>query len=82
MDPTLTLAQSKVGTLVRIRTVDGARRIRQRLMEMGLVPNTCVQVVGRAPWGDPMRIRMRNYELSLRHSEASMVHVELVQHAN
>jgi ferrous iron transport protein A len=44
-------------------------------MEMGLIEGKEVQVVGRAPLGDPMRLRLGDYELSLRASEAALIDV-------
>lgn len=45
-----------------------------RLLEMGLVPGTPVEVVRLAPLGDPMDIRVRGFHLSVRkHEAASLV---------
>jgi ferrous iron transport protein A len=44
-----------------------------RLMELGLLPGTSVQLVRCAPLGDPLEIRVRGYSLSLRRSEAADV---------
>ncbi len=46
-----------------------------RLMEMGLIEGAQVEVVGRAPLGDPLHLRLGDYELSLRSEEASLVEV-------
>ncbi|MCS7082893.1 MAG: ferrous iron transport protein A [Bacteroidetes bacterium] len=48
-----------------------------RLLEMGLLEGTEVQVVRFAPLGDPMEIRVRGYLLSIRRREAEAVEVEL-----
>lgn len=48
-----------------------------RLLEMGLIPGTQVEVVRIAPLGDPIDIRMRGFHLSLRKSEAAHVLVEV-----
>jgi ferrous iron transport protein A len=45
-------------------------------MELGLVPGTPVQVVRRAPLGDPVELRVRRTHLSIRRSEAELVYVE------
>ena len=42
-------------------------------MEMGLLPGTSVEMVRRAPLGDPLKIRLRGYLLSLRQVEAAGV---------
>ena len=44
-----------------------------RLLEMGLVPGTPVEVVRLAPLGDPMELRVRGYLLSVRKDEAAHV---------
>ncbi len=48
-----------------------------RLLEMGLLPGTEVEMVRLAPLGDPLEIRVRGYLLSLRREEASAIEVEL-----
>ena len=42
-------------------------------MEMGLLPGTRIELVRRAPFGDPLEIRLRGYLLSLRRTEAAGV---------
>lgn len=44
-----------------------------RLLEMGLVPGTAVEVVRLAPLGDPMDLRVRGFHLSVRKAEAARV---------
>jgi ferrous iron transport protein A len=46
-------------------------------MEMGLLEGETVEVLGFAPLGDPMEIRLQDYTLSLRKTEAGRVHVTL-----
>ena len=60
------------GTVTAIAGDDG---IVQRLLEMGLVEGEEIEVLGFAPFGDPMEIRLRDYRLSLRRSEAARVTV-------
>jgi Fe2+ transport system protein FeoA len=55
--------------------VSGADPIAQRLMEMGLVEGTELQVVKLAPLGDPMQITVLGYHLTLRKTEAARVQV-------
>jgi ferrous iron transport protein A len=45
-------------------------------MEMGLLEGEELELLGRAPWGDPLDVRLRGYRLSLRVSEARRVHVQ------
>ena len=68
-----TLEQLAIGERAVVRHIDCDRRIGCRLMEMGLMPGTPIEMVRRAPLGDPLEIRLRGYLLSLRKSEASGV---------
>lgn len=52
-------------------------RVSRRLMEMGMVPGRSVTHLRNAPLNDPMEVQVGESRLSLRHSEASMVTVEL-----
>ena len=45
-------------------------------MELGLLPGTSIEVVRVAPLGDPIELRLRNYSLCLRRSEATNIDVE------
>ncbi len=72
---TRTLAQLAAGERGVIASVDCPPAIARRLMELGLVPGTTVQVIRRAPLGDPMEIALRGVHLSLRRSEASRIDV-------
>ncbi len=45
-------------------------------MEMGVVPGVSVRVVKSAPFGDPLEIRVRGYNLAMRRSEAQTIEVE------
>ena len=57
----------------------GDAAYRQKLLAMGLTPNTYFQVVRRAPLGDPIQIRVHAYFLSLRQSEAKLLKIERVE---
>lgn len=67
------LASQLPGTRCRVVQVHGTDPTSQRLMEMGLVHGTEVEVVKVAPLGDPMQIRLLGYHLSIRKSEAGRV---------
>ena len=45
-------------------------------MEMGLIEGAEIQVVRRAPLGDPLHVRVGDYELSLRLAEADLIEVD------
>jgi ferrous iron transport protein A len=60
------------GVIVR---VEGGPATTRRLMELGLVPGTPVEMVRYAPLGDPVEVSVRGLHLSLRRGEASLIHV-------
>ncbi len=53
--------------------VGGEGRIRRRLFDMGITPGAVVTMRKAAPLGDPVEVRLRGYELTLRKSEAACV---------
>jgi ferrous iron transport protein A len=75
-DPT-TLDRLQPGQSGRVLRVDAEPTATRRLMELGIVPGTLVEVVRRAPLGDPIELRLRQIHLSVRHTEAAHIHVEL-----
>jgi ferrous iron transport protein A len=70
------LDQLTAGSRARLAALHGDGPIVQRLYEMGLLEGEEVEVVGFAPLGDPMEIRLRDYRLSLRRNEARLIEVE------
>lgn len=48
---------------------------RPRLMEMGLLVGTPIELVRFAPMGDPVEIKVRGYNLTLRRHEAEQIFV-------
>jgi ferrous iron transport protein A len=71
----LTLEQVVPGASVVVETVGGARAFRRRLMELGIIPGTRVEVLRIAPLGDPMELSARGCNLSIRAAEAREVEV-------
>jgi ferrous iron transport protein A len=63
------------GIIARVNGSPGSVR---RLMELGIVPGTVIEVVRRAPLGDPIELRVRSVHLALRREEAAFIHVAAV----
>lgn len=72
----MTLKKVPPGSWAVVGKVGGARAFRRRLMELGIIPGTPVQVLRVAPFGDPMELCARGCNLSIRASEAERVEVE------
>ena len=71
----MTLDELSVGHSGVITAVGGEGILRCRLLDMGLIPNTRVTVQKIAPMGDPMEIRLRSYELTLRMDDAAQIEI-------
>ena len=71
-----TLAQLAPGDRAKVAKVAGDAEAARRLMEMGLMRGTSVEVVRRAPLGDPLEVKVRGFMLTLRLAEARHIEVE------
>src|SRR4051794_10981296 len=71
----VSLDRLRAGARARVLAVKGTGAVARRLMEMGVVPGAPVRVVKAAPLGDPLEVRVRNYHLALRRSEAQSISV-------
>jgi len=63
------------GKVVKLSGVGG--KVRQRLLDMGLIIGSEVVVQGVAPLGDPVEIKIKGYNLTLRKEEAAGISVEV-----
>ena len=71
-----TLDQLPVGGRCVIEQVGNQRgAVKRRLVDMGLTPGTTVELIKMAPFGDPMEVRLRGYELSLRKEDAAQIRI-------
>ena len=73
------LSEFNIGEKGIIKYVNGEGKIRRRLFDMGVTPTAQIIVIKRAPFGDPIQINIRGYELTLRKDEAKLVEVELIK---
>ncbi len=71
----MTLNDLKIGESGVITAVGGEGALRLRLLDMGLIPKTLVRVQKVAPMGDPIQIRIRGYELTLRREDAQRIEI-------
>ena len=75
--PTIPMRQMASGQKGRISKVKAVGELGRRIRDMGLVPGTPLYVQGRAPLKDPVAIRVRDFTLTLRNSEADYIEVEV-----
>lgn len=67
------MAPGETGVVIR---VCGDGPVKRRLVDMGIVADTRIKVHKLAPLGDPMEIKVKNFNLSLRKSEAKLIEVK------
>ena len=72
----MTLNELQIGQTAVITEVGGEGALRCRLLDMGLIPRTAVTLQKVAPMGDPIEIRVRGYELTLRVEDARNIQVK------
>lgn len=66
-----------IGETGLIVNVGGEGKLRRRLLDMGITPGAEIYLRKKAPLGDPLEITLRNYELTLRKTEAALVTLEV-----
>lgn len=71
------LSEFSIGEKGIIKKVEGEGKIRKRLFDMGVTPGADVELIKKAPLGDPIEIRIRGYMLSLRKNESMLVTMEV-----
>ena len=76
----MTLRDLKVGQCARIDAVGGEGALRQHFLDMGVIPGTEAMLVKLAPMGDPMQLRVRGYELTLRLADAEKIGITPIDH--
>jgi ferrous iron transport protein A len=73
-----TLDRLTPGQRGRIESMTGDSALVQRLMEMGMLEGDEVELLGFAPLGDPLEVRLGDSRLSLRRNDAARVEVQLL----
>lgn len=72
----MTLADLQPGQSAVLREIALPASVRQRLMELGFLRGSTVTLVRIAPLGDPLEIRVRGFNASLRRAEAAGIEVD------
>lgn len=75
MGNAICLRKAKVNQMFKIVTVSADGELGRRIRDMGLIPGTECKVIGRAPLKDPVALRLKDFTLTLRNSEADHITV-------
>ncbi len=71
-----TLKDARIGKSVKVVKVNGEGALKRRIMDMGITKGVEIYVRKVAPFGDPMEVTVRGYELSLRKADAEMIEIQ------
>lgn len=71
-----TLKDVKVGKSAVVVKLESEGAIRRRIMDMGITKGTEILVKKVAPFGDPLELTVRGYQLSIRKEDAKKILVE------
>ena len=75
MATTRTLADLKPGQTGVVDGFSAFDAMTYRIMQLGVLEDTRLEVIRRAPFSDPIEIRVMNYSLSLRRDEAHRIRI-------
>ena len=68
-----TLSELRPGERGRVQAIAGDPEATRRLMDLGLIRGTTLEVIRVAPLGDPLEVRLRGFMLTLRRAEAEHI---------
>ncbi len=72
------LALLKNGQKAKIKKLHTKGKLLYKLLDMGFINNVEVEIIREAPLFDPMQLKLHNYHLSIRRSEAKLIEIEEV----
>ena len=71
-----TLRNAAIGETVKVVKLYGEGAVKRRIMDIGTTKGAEIHVRKTAPFGDPIEVTVRGYELSLRKADTEMIEVE------
>lgn len=72
------LDEIKKGNIVKILKLNAQGRLLYKLLDMGFVNGASIEIIREAPLYDPMELKIQNYYITLRKSEAKLIEVEMI----
>lgn len=76
----MVLSKLNVGQKAKIVKLNVQNKeIRRHLLDMGLTRGTKIEIKKKAPMGDPIDIKLRDYELCISKSDLSQIEVEVLK---
>ncbi len=75
MEPTIPLCDLQPGQTATVHSLETRGSMRRRLLDIGLIPGTTVDCVGRSPGGDPTAYRIRQAVIAIRREDSAQIRV-------
>ena len=72
------LSDLKMGEKAKVVMLENPKKTKRRLINLGLTCGTAITLIRKAPFGDPIEIRVRDFYLALRCSDADKIRVDLL----
>ncbi|MUM76947.1 iron transporter FeoA [Pseudodesulfovibrio sp. F-1] len=79
MNTSFCLREAQVNQRLKIVTVKADGELGRRIRDLGLIPGTECKVIGKAPLKDPVALRLKDFTLTLRNSEADHITVSALE---
>lgn len=70
------MRDAKIGDTVKVVRVHGEGALKRRIMDMGITKGVEIFLRKAAPLGDPIEVRLRGYELTLRKADTELIEIE------
>ena len=71
-----TLNDVKIGKTATVKKIHSEGALKRRIMDMGITKGVEICIRKVAPFGDPIEVTVRGYELSIRKADAEMIEIE------
>ena len=71
-----TLNDVKIGKSATVKKIHSEGALKRRIMDMGITKGVEICIRKVAPFGDPIEVTVRGYELSIRKADAEMIEIE------
>ena len=71
-----TLNDVKIGKSATVKKIHSEGALKRRIMDMGITKGVEISIRKVAPFGDPIEVTVRGYELSIRKADAEMIEIE------
>lgn len=75
----ISLFEGKKGDIIRISSLQVEGIMRRRLLDLGFVPGSVVEVLRKSPLGDPIAFRVSQTSIALRKEESIKIEGELIE---